>query len=64
MTEKYPLSDDPSKTMFVFEKNNKVYGHIIKNRTDKAPAKFIFETEKYDSIEELKAAFPEAILLR
>jgi hypothetical protein len=61
MTEKYALSDDPSKTMFVFEKNGKVYGHIIKNRTDKAPAKFIFETEKYDSIEELKAAYPEAI---
>jgi FAD synthase len=61
MTEKYALSDDPSKTMFVFEKNGKVYGHIIKNRTDKAPAKFIFETEKYDSIEALKAAYPEAI---
>jgi hypothetical protein len=60
MPEKYPLRDEPGKTMFVFEKNGKVYGHIIKNRTDKAPAKFIFETEKHDSVEELKAQFPEA----
>jgi hypothetical protein len=46
--------------MFVFVKDGKVYGHIIKNRTDKSPAKFVFETKKYDSIEELKAEYPEA----
>lgn len=60
MPIRYPLKDETGKTMFVFEKNGKVYGHIIKNRTDKSPAKFLFETEKYDSIEELKATYPEA----
>jgi hypothetical protein len=60
MTNKYPLRDEPSKTMFVFEKNGKVYGHVIKDRTDKAMAKFIFETKKYDSVEDLKADYPEA----
>jgi hypothetical protein len=59
MPHKYTLRDEPDKTMFVFEKNGKVYGHIIKNRTDKSPAKFVFETEKYDSIDELKAQYPE-----
>lgn len=60
MPEKYALREEPDKTMFVFEKNGKVYGHIIKNRTDKAPAKFIFETEKYDTVDELKEQYPEA----
>ncbi|KIL35151.1 hypothetical protein SD71_16115 [Cohnella kolymensis] len=59
MPEKYTLRDEPDKTMFVFQRLGKVYGHIIKNRTDKAPAKFIFETEKYNSIDELKAQYPE-----
>jgi hypothetical protein len=57
----YRLLDEPDKTMFVFEKLGKVYGHIIKNKTTSKPAKFIFETGKYDSIELLKAEFPEAI---
>jgi hypothetical protein len=60
MSEKYPLRDEPGKTMFVFNKIGKVYGHVIKDRTDKAMAKFIFETKKYNSIEELKADYPEA----
>jgi hypothetical protein len=60
MPIRYSLRDEPDKTMFVFEKNGKVHGHIIKNRTDKSPAKFVFETEKYDSIDELKAQYPEA----
>jgi hypothetical protein len=62
MQEKYPLRDEPGKTMFVFQKNGKVFGHIIQNRTDKAPAKFIFETEKYDSVDELKAQYPEEVI--
>lgn len=61
MIEKYPLANEPGKTMFVFSGiADKVYGHIIKDRTDKAPAKFLFETSKYDSIELLKADYPEA----
>jgi len=56
----YALQDEPDKIMFVFEKLGKVYGHIIKNKTNKAPAKFIFETSKYDSIELLKTDYPEA----
>jgi len=60
MPIQYPLREEPGKTMFVFEKQGKVYGHIVKNRTDKAPAKFLFETPKFDSIEQLKAEFPEA----
>jgi hypothetical protein len=60
MNEKYALRDEPSKTMFVFEKNGKYYGHIVKERTDKSPAKIAFETQKYDSIELLKAEFPPA----
>lgn len=58
MIEKYPLQKEKDKTMFVFERNGKIYGHIIKNKTEKAPAKFIFETEKYDSIEKLKEEYP------
>ncbi|MCS7460449.1 hypothetical protein N0M98_09875 [Paenibacillus doosanensis] len=58
MIEKYTLLKEPDKTMFVFFKNDKYYGHIIKNKTDKAPAKFIFETDKYDSLEQLKADYP------
>lgn len=60
MIEIYPLRDEPDKTMFVFEKLGKVYGHIIKNKTASKPAKFVFETSKYDSIELLKADYPEA----
>ncbi len=60
MPIKYPLKDEPVKTMFLFEKNGKVYGHVIKDRTDKAPAKMIFETTKYNSIDELKADYPES----
>ncbi|MDF2668329.1 MAG: hypothetical protein K0R67_635 [Paenibacillus sp.] len=41
MLEKYQLLNEPDKTMFVFEKFGKVYGHIIKNPTSKDPAKFI-----------------------
>jgi hypothetical protein len=62
MLDKYPIRDEPGKTMFVFEKNGKVYGHIVKDRTNKAPAKFIFETKKFNSIDELKTEFPELIV--
>lgn len=62
MIEKYQLANEPGKTMFVFAASigNKVYGHIIKDRTEKAPAKILFETAKYDSVEALKADYPEA----
>ncbi|SED09993.1 hypothetical protein [Paenibacillus sp. GP183] len=55
MLEKYPLREELGKTMFVFEKFGKYYGHIIKNRTDKAPALFLFETTK------LKAEYPPSV---
>ncbi|MFE5321837.1 hypothetical protein ACFQ88_24375 [Paenibacillus sp. NPDC056579] len=61
MIEKYPLLNEPDKTMFVFAKNGKYYGHIIKNKTAKAAAKFIFETVKFDTIEALKAEYPEQV---
>ncbi|MBB6670264.1 hypothetical protein [Cohnella nanjingensis] len=60
MPIRYPLRDEPGKTMFVFEKLGKIYGHVIKDRTDKSPAKFVFETTKYDTLELLKADYPEA----
>lgn len=57
--EKYKLKDEADKTMFVFKKNNKVFGHIVKDRTIKDPAKIMYETEKYSTIEELKKNYPE-----
>ncbi len=61
MQNKYPLLNETDKTMFVFEKFGKVYGHIIKNPTSKAPAKLIFETAKYDSVELLMTDYPPKI---
>jgi hypothetical protein len=58
MLEKYPLRNEKDRTMFVFEKAGKVYGHVIQNRTEKSPAKLMFETAKYDSVELLKQDFP------
>ncbi|GAA4880293.1 hypothetical protein GCM10023310_70600 [Paenibacillus vulneris] len=58
MIGRYALKKEPDKTMFVFVKNAKYYGHIVQNKTDKAPAKIIFETPKYDSVEELKKEYP------
>lgn len=58
MIEKYTLLNEPDKTMFVFIKNGKFYGHIVKNKTEKTAAKIIFETSKYDSSEALKADYP------
>jgi hypothetical protein len=60
MNEKYTLQDDPGKTMFVFEKNGKYYGQIVKERTIKSPAKIAFETPKYDLIERLNTEYPPA----
>ncbi|MEF3305093.1 hypothetical protein [Paenibacillus sp. GYB003] len=60
MVEKYPLLEEPGKTMFVFAANGKYYGHIIKDRTDKGPAKFLFETPRYESVEALKSDYPPA----
>lgn len=60
MVEKYTLRQEPDKSMFIFAANGKYYGHIIKNRTDKGPAKFVFETSRYDSPEALKADYPPA----
>lgn len=61
MIEKYPLLNEPDKMMFVFAKNGKYYGHIIKNKTAKAAAKLIFETAKFDTVEALKAEYPEQV---
>ena len=60
MLEKYPLRDEPGKTMFVFNKFGKFYGHIVKDKTAKDPAKFIFETNRYDSLEQMKTDYPES----
>lgn len=59
MIEKYTLRNEPDKTMFVFAKMGKFYGHIVKDKTAKAPAKFIFETSSYESVEALKADYPD-----
>jgi hypothetical protein len=61
MIEKYGLRNEPDKTMFVFAKHDKFYGHIVKNKTAKAAAKFIFETASFDTIEALKAEYPEQV---
>lgn len=63
MIEKYALRDEANKTMFVFEKNGKYYGHIVKERTDKSPAKIAFETPKYDSIALLKTDYPPNVVV-
>ncbi len=60
MPERYSLRDEPGKSMYVLEKNGKVFGHIVKNKDAKGPTKFLFETPKFDSVELLKAEFPEA----
>jgi hypothetical protein len=59
MNEKYALRDEPGKTMFIFDKNGKYYGHIVKDRTEKSPARLVFETPKFDSVEQLKAEYPQ-----
>ncbi|MCZ8512475.1 hypothetical protein O9H85_08515 [Paenibacillus filicis] len=58
MLEKYGLLHEPDKTMFVFTKNGRYYGHIVKNKTEKSPAKFVFETDAFESVDSLKAAYP------
>ncbi|TVX98372.1 hypothetical protein [Paenibacillus cremeus] len=60
MIEKYALRDEPDKTMFVFKSRvgTQVYGHIIRNRTETSPAKLVFETAKFESIDDLKAEYP------
>lgn len=62
MVEKYPLANEKagaaSRTMLIFGKNGKYYDHIIKDRTDKGPAMFMFEAGEYDSIDALKADYP------
>lgn len=60
LLEKYKLANEEGRTMFVFAGNNKVYGHIIKDRTAKEPAKLVFETGKYDTVEALKAEYTAA----
>jgi hypothetical protein len=47
---KYKLANEAGRTMFVFATgNNKVYGHIIKDRT-----------ARFDTVEALKAEYPAA----
>jgi len=58
LRKKYPLRDEPGKTLFIFEKNGKFYAHVVKDRTDKTAAKIVFETGKYDSIDEIEKEFP------
>ncbi|TDF98350.1 hypothetical protein E1757_11585 [Paenibacillus piri] len=58
MIERYALLNEEERTMCVFEMNGIFYGHILKNKTDKTPAKLVFETSKYNSLEALKAEYP------
>lgn len=58
MIEKYILLNEQDKSMFVFQKGGKYYGHIIKNKTNTSPAKFVFETKMYDTLELLKTDYP------
>lgn len=60
LLEKYKLANEAGRTMFVFATGNKIYGHIIKKRTAIDPAKFMFETQKFDTVEALKAEYPAA----
>jgi hypothetical protein len=60
LLEKYKLANEAGHTMFVFATATKIYGHIIKDRTAKDPAKFKFETPKFDTVEDLKAEYPAA----
>lgn len=57
--EKYKLENERDKTMFVFDRNGKYFGHVVKDRTDKTPAKLIFETGTYVSVDALKQDYPE-----
>ncbi|UUZ82797.1 hypothetical protein LJK88_01820 [Paenibacillus sp. P26] len=61
VVEQYVLLHEPDKTMFVFTKQGRFYGHIVKRKTDKAPAKLVFETPLYDTMEQLKAEYPELV---
>jgi hypothetical protein len=56
--ERYPLLNEANRTIDVFEKNGKFYGHILKDATTKSPAMIVFETEKYDSMDALKVEYP------
>lgn len=47
-----------NKTMFIFQKNGKFYGHIVKNKTEKSVAKLLHETAKYETVELLKNDYP------
>ncbi|NOU95173.1 hypothetical protein GC093_18370 [Paenibacillus sp. LMG 31456] len=58
MIERYQLLNEPGRTICIFEKSGKYFGHILKDRTDKAPAKLVFETPRYDSLDALKAEYP------
>jgi len=60
VVNKYPLKDEPGRTMFVFERGGKIVGNIVKDRTAKEPAKLVFETARYNRIEELQADYPAA----
>jgi hypothetical protein len=59
IVERYKLKNETGKTMFVFSQGGKIYGHIIKDRTNKEPAKFMFETGKYTTLDDLKSDYPE-----
>ncbi|NHN33126.1 hypothetical protein G9U52_25240 [Paenibacillus sp. S3N08] len=57
MIERYALLEK-NRTMVTFEKNGKYYGHILKDATDKKPAMIVFETPKFNSLDELKVEYP------
>ncbi|NHN31297.1 hypothetical protein G9U52_15775 [Paenibacillus sp. S3N08] len=61
MIDRYPLLNEANRTMCVFEKDGKFYGHILKDATEKVPAKIVFETVKFDSLEAFKLEYPPAL---
>ena len=60
LLDRYPLLNEPGKTMVIFERDGKFVGQVLKNRTEKAPAKLLTETKRYDTIDELIAEYPKA----
>jgi hypothetical protein len=57
LIESYSLLNENNRTMHIFEKNGKYYGQLIKDRTETSPAKFLFETAKFDTIADLKVEY-------
>jgi hypothetical protein len=58
IVDRYTLRDEKNRTMCVFEKDAKYYGHILKDAIGKKPAMIVFETPRFDSLEAFKLEYP------